>query len=325
MSDTDWSLPTTPNSESPVRPRDIDTIINESPSKHLNLVKARLDRLVTEGRLGQNVLDLAWPRSRRKWLALKNDSVGLNEMLSNIEEAIERNFQHPIIRVAPANAHAAFRFLLPNMRPYCRTCDEVCQLCNTGENSGFHLLTSCTNSRAYEIRRDILPEDIIRSWSTYRREGGEANLARLNAFILDKEPWIRAEPWKTRDLLLIQSKGNDLDVMARLLMHYFREKDASGHLKWSERINRCGRITRSILHEKFKHPTKLSILKDDLYSAYTWVATICESLWRIYYSRDYRQQEVITVDARATNERVSATPGMEMPPTQNELEPLEPN
>ena len=113
--------------------------------------------------------------------------------------------------------------------------------------------------------------------------------------------------------------------MARLLMHYFREKDASGQLRWSERINRCGRVPRSILHEKFKHPTKLSILKDDLYSAYTWVATICESLWRIYYSRDYRQQEAITVDTRVTNERVPATPEVEMPHTQIELEPPEPN
>ena len=255
------------------------------PPPYVEMLNASVEEVVAV-----DVTTELWPGSRESWrIRLEGSAEEIKEWHSALIAGIESNHQHPLLRAAPRQAAICFRFICPSLKPYGRGDDplDTCQLCGEGENSGFHLLTSCKCHKAFEIRHGLLPPEIIAEWKDCRNEG---EFAQLNEFLLEKEPWLNNESERTRDLLLINNGGNDLDVLARLVTHHLRDKDENGVLRKQNLISRSGEVVRHKLKSKSSSYSRHRELKEDLYTAYAWVGNIVTDLWKVYCARSKGRQ-----------------------------------
>jgi hypothetical protein len=245
--------------------------------------------------LPQDDRDRLWPDSHARWTGLLSPD-GENElhaMLVNIQKALPRNHQHPLVRASPRHAAIAYRFTLVSLKPFLNEHTngaDRCQLCGAvgSCNNGFHLLTSCNHSKAYSVRRNLLPPEVIMWWRE-ARENNDFNA--LNEFIIDQEPELENETEQVKKLLLIREGGNDLDILARLLQHYIRDRDADGNWTHEARMNRSGNIVRQVPRGKANSLTNFQILRADLDTAYNWIGHLVYELWLVYCRRKGNAEE----------------------------------
>jgi hypothetical protein len=265
------------------------------PSPYLQLLNSSVEKVVSEEVKGEH-----WPSTRDDWVAmLDNEGHDVTIWYGEICGGIIFNNQHPMIRASPRHAATAFRFICPSLKPFKRKTEgavEVCQVCNQGENTGYHLLSGCCDEKMKAITDGLLLANYTKyAWSVARTTG---NYNNLNEILLTEDPSLRTQDDKIKDLILIKSEGNDLDVLARILRHqlFTLERDV-GRSRFRTFLK-----NRKIEWQDFtdKDPTSsLLKYKSELYTAYNWLGIIIDDLWSEYCTRDRpRPQQVEEEEAQ---------------------------
>ena len=261
------------------------------PSPYIKLLNHSVMTVVEE-----EVRHEKWPQSRAEWVDVLNSESQVSlQRIDSIQKGIPLNHQHPMIRICPRHAAAAFRFILPTLKPYQRTTDgeaDVCQVCNSGSNTGFHLLNECCHEKIKTITEGLLTNQQKAGWNSARQSGDYTELNR----ILKQEHSLTDQPDEVLDLVLIKPSGNDLDILARLLRHQlssirstegtdrFRDFLRTEKIEWQD----CSRKNP---------PSQLQKYKSELYTAYYWLGIIVDKLWMAYCSRpDRRPHRVVDQD-----------------------------
>ena len=231
-------------------------------------------------------MEESWPKTIDEWKVVAADQTKVNELVSGTKKGMSLNYQHPLVRVTPNLAGIAFRFTLPSLRPYINpknneaTPQEACQLCGEGANSPFHLITQCKHTSAVRARRNCLTDEEIRIWQSCR---GSNTFTELNEYIDKVDPSLKEAADRIKDLIVIQSKGNDLDILARILRCKISTADDQDELLKTHSVERYeftgGTKKRSGKQEPYYEK------KEELYTGYYWVGTLCERLWGAYCTR----------------------------------------
>ena len=210
----------------------------------------------------------------------------IDELIKALKACDKYNHQHPIIRVSPEYAFAAFKFTCDSVIPFFRKEKDdagTCELCGeTVVTSGFHFLAECKHRECRGIMSGILTRDEVRAWDAGRESG---DYSEVNDIILQDNPALAYASDSVRTLLLVNDPNNDLDVLSRLLIREFRDSTVTdGKQLWkrNEVVNRGGAVKHYYLKKSASWSSDgIKAERELLYTAYRWVGKLCHQLYRV--------------------------------------------